>query len=132
MKAIAALAALGSSVRGYAAGATLQKDPFFSQQSCQEFEVDVPPSSGWLMDDCISVWTSWAPTVPHNIPLEYNDTDFFDGIPAQRGIGPPCLVKSIDYPDGAGSMGLRHLTTWVRERCGENMCKRERERELHD
>ena len=115
MKIIVALTALGSSLRGYAAGQSLTQDLFLAEQACKEFEAELPSSSGWLVDDCMSVWNSWAVTVPRNIPLKYNDTDFFDGIVAHhRGPGSHCLVKSIDYPDGAGSMALRHLSTWVR------------------
>ena len=112
MQAVWVLAALG---RGYAAGENLQQDPYFAERSCQEFEEEMPSLSGWSMADCVSVWNAWAATVPTGIPPEYDDAEIFDRISAeQHGPGSRCLVRSIDYPDGAGSLALRHLTTWVR------------------
>lgn len=116
MRAIVAfrvLAVIASSC-GYAVE-SMRQDPFLAERSCQEFEAEIPALSGWLLADCIRIWNAWAPTVPTGIPREYNDADIMDRTRAQHGeLDFRCLVRSVDYPDGAGSAALRHFTTWVR------------------
>lgn len=92
-------------------------DASFAETACQEFPNEAKTESGWTFDDCVRVWNSWSGTLQHlpNIATRYDDdVELFRNIAAeQRRRGSPCLVQSPDYPDGAGSLGIRHLITWV-------------------
>ena len=83
-------------------------------KACEEFDDQTPIGSGWLRSHCAAVWNGWVLTLDQQqrVPSSYRE-DFAEMSAELRRRGEPCLVKSIRYPDGAGSSAVRHLATWM-------------------
>lgn len=85
-----------------------------AQEACAEFDEVVPLRSGWLLKDCVDVWTAWASTLRQGDRIRYADREIFTEIAVeQRRRGSPCVVKSGMYNDGVGSSSIRDFATWV-------------------
>lgn len=105
-------------------GLVADADPFQVQSSkmattyvenaCAEFNNEHPLGSGWLYSDCVAVWNGWAATLEEQqlMPWAYREM-FTDMSTELRQRGKPCVVESVNYPDGAGSSAVRHLATWM-------------------
>lgn len=91
-----------------------QHGVYYENAACQEFQSDSVIGSGWLLEDCIDVWTSWAPTLGEGKLLKTDDRQFFWAVGNRlRQLGTPCLVSPPETKDGAGSRSMRHLATMV-------------------
>lgn len=84
------------------------------ENACAEFDNNIPLESGWLYSDCVAVWNGWAATLEEQqlMPWTYRMT-FVELSAELRHRGNPCLVESVNYPDGAGSSAIRNLATWM-------------------
>lgn len=82
--------------------------------ACQEFPTEGTVGSGWLLEDCIDVWRSWAMSLVKTTAfMKENRQFFFEVADRLRQQGTPCYVKAPNDVDGAGSRTMRYFATWV-------------------
>lgn len=84
------------------------------ENACAEFNNKYPLGSGWFYSDCVAVWNGWTATLEEQQLMPWTYRQVFTEMSTElREQGKPCLVESVNYPDGAGSSAVRHLATWM-------------------
>lgn len=81
---------------------------------CQPFRAESTTGSGWLLEDCVNVWRSWATSLNEPAALEKEDRQFFFDISDRlQEQGTPCYVRPPNCKDGAGSRSMRSISSLV-------------------
>lgn len=90
-----------------------EHDPF-SYEACADFSMAEHVGSSWTVEDCVSVWESFARSLRPWMRPRFPLIDHWGGTAVElRRAGTPCLVAPTSPHDGVGSSTIRHLATWI-------------------
>ena len=86
----------------------------YAENACNGFHEQERSESGWLLSDCLAVWTAWTNTLEDADFIPCRTREIFNETSSRlRQEGNPCLVQAFEYKDGAGSASIRNLATWM-------------------
>ena len=95
------------------ARSTAERSGITPMEACVEF---ASGNAGvfWTLEECMSVWSAWADTIPGALHVDYPDRRLVKEIAAEmRQRGQPCVVQPLVRADGIGSEVTRHLAAWL-------------------